>query len=89
MILLFALIIEGVALYVLYLIIKTAIDHSRMAEDMKEIKSILKEFKEQRQQDEKINLEELEQRVFNQCLRCHRTIKPEDKVCPSCGFELK
>lgn len=87
---LFVIIVNSLLFFILYLVIKGAISNSRMAQDISEIKHILNEFKERLEdEEEKPSLEELEDRIFNRCLRCHRPIQPNDKVCSSCGFELK
>lgn len=90
---LFGLIMWIMGLYILYLVIQGAINNSKLAKDTEEIKDILKVFKEQIDIDKRLgkemSLEELEDKVFNRCFKCHKLIKQEDEVCSSCGFKLK
>lgn len=87
-------------LFILYLVIQSAIDNSRMKAELTEIKTILQEIQKQgykqanpiihqevRAQE---NIDGIDAESFMEnCPACGYEITEKDKFCPSCGLKLR
>ncbi len=78
------------SLFILYLVIKSAIDGSETSKDIRIIRMILqkqygKTLKRKKQTDEDY---EVMDNPYDVCPACGGAVKPEDKTCPSCGLYL-
>lgn len=90
------LIIAVVIFIFLYLVIRTAIDDSEMAKNIREIRKFLdKDYaKLLKASSDNFNDElddnfELLNVAYNECPACKGKISPEDKVCSHCGITLE
>lgn len=97
-VIIFWLFIASLFFIVLHLIIRTAIDDSEMAKNIREIRKFLdkdyaKLFKESSDDsNDELELDdnfELLNVAYNECPACKGKISPEDTVCSHCGITLK
>lgn len=80
-----------VALFILYLVIKSAIDGSETAKEIRQIRMILqkqygKALKHIKQTDN--DYEVMDIPYDDTCPACGANVKPENNTCPSCGLNL-
>lgn len=85
-----SLIVLGIGLFLLHLVIKSAIDNSDAARDIKEIKILLFKIHECMEKEDSPKSIEAppEEIIEEECPACHANISIGDKVCPSCGLTL-
>lgn len=87
-----ALLIIG--LWIMYMIIRSAIDGSQTAEDIREIRKILSKQYPVIDDNEKHIPEEnkennvIEEIPVEECPACHSKVSSADRKCPSCGLAL-
>ncbi|ACL76529.1 zinc ribbon domain-containing protein [Ruminiclostridium cellulolyticum] len=79
-----------VALFILYLVIKSAIDGSETAKEIRQIRMILqkqygKALKQIKQTDNDYEVMDI---PYYTCPACGANVKPENNTCPSCGLNL-
>jgi hypothetical protein len=81
----------AISLYVLYLVIRSAIDSSETAQNLREIKRILSLQSNDSKEMEKENQVgcEMLDVSFDKCPACYSKVSQKDKECPSCGLALK
>lgn len=89
-----------IGLWVVYYVIRSAIDGSHTAQDIREIRKILsKQFpitddseklmSENKEENDEIEYEPIGECPVNECPGCHSNISSTDRICPSCGLTLK
>lgn len=74
---------------VLYQVIQSAIDQSKMAANIQDIRDMLHHMKNERA--EPIHQEsalEHESEIFEECPGCGRKAKRDERVCQECGLTL-
>ncbi|MGF7058018.1 hypothetical protein [Brassicibacter mesophilus] len=89
--LLFVILFYIVALYIIYWVIKGAIDNSKLAKDIKEIRKLLSMQYSKTPTESQDTYEEeivLPEDLTEECPACHEKISPTYKKCPSCGLTL-
>lgn len=78
-----------IGIVVLYLVIQSAIDNSRTANEIKEIRKLLeKQLQNNRDTGDTTDLEILNT-AYENCPACGAKVAPEDKDCHDCGLSLK
>ncbi|MDR6879867.1 hypothetical protein [Bacillus sp. 3255] len=101
MAILFSIVLWLFGLFILYLVIQSAIDNSRMKSELTEIKTILQEIQKQgfkqahpfiqqevRAVSEK-NDREAAESYMETCPACRCEITENDKFCPACELKLR
>ncbi len=75
---------------ILYWVIQSAIDGSKTAEEIKQIRMILqKQYGESLKRDKQsYDNYKVMDIPYDACPACGTAVKSEDKVCPSCGLNL-
>lgn len=78
------------SLFILYLVIKSAIDGSETSKDIRIIRMMLqkqygKSLKQKKQTNEDYKVMDI---PYDICPACGETVKAENKTCPSCGLNL-
>ncbi len=79
----------AIGLWIMYAVIKSAIDGSQTAEDIREIRKMLsKQYSPIEEEKIKTPEENNETECTHDdvCPACHSNISPTDKKCPSCGL---
>ncbi len=87
-----AIIFWIIGLFVLYTVIKWAIDGSETAENIREIRNILSmQYPNEAQGADTEPDEKLEETNYidDECPACHSKVSETDSECPSCGLILK
>ncbi|EPR11915.1 zinc ribbon domain-containing protein [Ruminiclostridium papyrosolvens] len=79
-----------VSLFILCGVIKSAIDGSETAKEIRMIRMILqkqygKSLKQNKQSDNDYKVMDIS---YDTCPACGATVKPENNTCPSCGLNL-
>lgn len=92
----FIIVIIGIVLFVIVLlilefVIRSAIDSSETARDIRKIREILSK-KYSIPDDSERNITEKNYYIgdipIDECPACHSKISPEDRICSSCGILL-
>ncbi|KPU46368.1 hypothetical protein OXPF_00100 [Oxobacter pfennigii] len=80
-----------IGLWILFLVIRQAIDGSETAENIREILKILSSKNSETSDIEKYDKGEdysINETNIDICPACHSHVNPADKKCPSCGLPL-
>lgn len=86
---LFCIFLFAIGLWIMYAIIKSAIDGSQTAEDIREIRKMLSKQYSTIEEDEIKTPEENNETECTHddvCPACRSKISPTDRKCPSCGL---
>jgi rubrerythrin len=70
--------------FILYYVIRVALDDSKLARNTQEIKDLL--YKEKMNTIKNDNVKEEE--FIEQCPACGRKVKENETICPECGLKL-
>jgi hypothetical protein len=86
--------VVALAVFILIMdfIIRSAIDGSKMAQDIKEIRKMMEINHVQVKEGNKLGYEEdnkLGDIPDDECPNCHAKVAVEDRTCPQCGLNLK
>lgn len=80
-----------ISLLILYVIIKSAIDNSETAENIRQIRIMLsKQYDEKDDSNSNVPTEnfKIQNIPITECPACGEKVSPTDKICPSCGLTL-
>lgn len=100
MAILFSIFLWLFGFYILYLVIQSAIDNSRMRSELTEIKTILQEIQKQEFKrtnpvnNQEVNVKEkkigmITETFLENCPACSYEFTENDKFCPSCDLKLR
>ena len=85
------ILVIAVAIFYLYILIQSAVDHSDTAQNIKDIKKMLAE-RFSNENNDSVNSKKENYNIldipFDECPACHAKVSPTDKKCPSCGLYL-
>jgi hypothetical protein len=70
--------------FILYYVIRAALDDSKLTRNIQEIKDLL--YKEKMKTIKNDNLKEEE--LTEECPACGRKVKQKETICPECGLKL-
>lgn len=91
--LLFNLILFMIAIFILYAVIKSAINHSEMTESLKNIEQLLQKRYADNHESSGMIFKDLKtpsstEIRIEQCPACQCKVTNRTQVCPSCGLTL-
>ncbi|MBU5443586.1 zinc ribbon domain-containing protein [Paenibacillus sp. MSJ-34] len=74
---------------ILYQVIQSAIDQSKMARNIQDIRDMLHQRKNERAEAVKqASALANESIIFEECPGCGRKVKRDERICPECGLTL-